>query len=135
MEKALEIGCDGVEVDIRSTKDGHLVLLHDDTLVRTTNVSEVFPDREHDSVDTFTLAELKMLDAGSWFLDSDPFDQIRTGMISFPEMEKFQGCTIPTLEEFLAPAQRPGLSRQPGNQGTAGSCRRRQDRRRNSAAA
>lgn len=101
IEKALEIGCDGVEVDIRRTKDGELVLIHDATLVRTTNVSELFPDREKSTVSEFTLEELKLLDAGSWFLDSDPFDQIRTGMVSFTEMEKFQECRIPTLEELL----------------------------------
>ena len=101
IEKALEIGCDGVEVDIRSTKDGELVLLHDATLARTTNVSEIFPGREQSVISEFTLEELKILDAGSWFLDSDPFDQIRTGMVSFPEMARFQGCRIPTLKELL----------------------------------
>lgn len=101
IEKALEIGCDGVEVDIRRTRDGELILLHDATLVRTTNVSEIFPDREQSSISEFTLEELKLLDAGSWFLDSDPFDQIRTGMVSFTEMEKFQESRIPTLEELL----------------------------------
>ena len=101
IEKALMIGCDGIEVDIRETSDGHLVLLHDATLARTTDVAEIFPEREHDTVNTFTLEELKMLDAGSWFLDSDPFDQIRTGMIGFSEMEGFQKCRVPTLEELL----------------------------------
>jgi glycerophosphoryl diester phosphodiesterase len=56
------------------TKDGVLVCLHDDSLERTTNVSEVFPDRftmvgttRRWMLADFTLAEVKQLDAGSWF--------------------------------------------------------------------
>ena len=65
----------GLELDIQRTKDGVLVLMHDSEVNRTTNgkgkVSEI------------TLAELKKLDAGSWF-------DIR-----------FKGEKVPTLEEFL----------------------------------
>src|SRR5678815_927111 len=42
---AMEQGADYVEQDLGVTKDGVLVCLHDDTLERTTNVEEVFPDR------------------------------------------------------------------------------------------
>ena len=62
-------------MDIRRTKDGHLVLLHDSTLDRTTNGSGPLVEK--------TLAEIKRLDAGSWF------------------SEEFRGETIPTLEEAL----------------------------------
>lgn len=72
----LELGM-GFELDIRTTKDGHLVVLHDDNVARTTNG----PSR---SVRDMTLAELKQLDAGSWFDDA------------------FVGERIPTLEETLA---------------------------------
>lgn len=72
----LELGI-GVELDIRTTKDGHLVVLHDDNVERTTNG----PSR---SVRGMTLAELKRLDAGSWFDDV------------------FAGERIPTLEETLS---------------------------------
>jgi len=65
----------GLELDIQRTKDGVLVLMHDSEVNRTTNgvgkVSEI------------TLAELKKLDAGSWF-------DIR-----------FKGEKVATLEEFL----------------------------------
>ncbi|MFT5468346.1 MAG: glycerophosphoryl diester phosphodiesterase [Verrucomicrobiales bacterium] len=69
----LELGL-GFELDIRTTKDGRLVVLHDDTLGRTTNG----PDRP---LTEFTWEEIRQLDAGSWF---DP---------------RFSGLRIPSLEE------------------------------------
>jgi glycerophosphoryl diester phosphodiesterase len=72
----LELGM-GFELDIRTTKDGHLVVLHDDNVERTTNG----PAR---SVRDMTLAEIQQLDAGIWF---DP---------------AFAGLRVPTLEETLS---------------------------------
>jgi glycerophosphoryl diester phosphodiesterase len=73
---AVEQGADFVEQDLAVTRDGVLVCLHDDSLERTTNVRDVFPNRwTLDSrayrrrwpVVEFTLDEIKALDAGSWF--------------------------------------------------------------------
>lgn len=74
-ELAIAQGADYVEQDLGVTRDGVLVCLHDDSLERTTNVEELFPSRF--TVDAtgrrrwmladFTLAEVKTLDAGSWF--------------------------------------------------------------------
>ena len=90
---ALTQGADFVEQDLAVTKDGVLVCIHDLTLERTTNVEEVFPDRavaypdpassKRWLVADFTLAEIKRLDAGSWF---DP---------------KFAGARIPTFQEAI----------------------------------
>ena len=68
------------------TKDGALICLHDPDLERTTNVAELYPGREtvRDRLQTgtakrgfytidFTLAEIKRLDAGSWFNRANPF--------------------------------------------------------------
>jgi glycerophosphoryl diester phosphodiesterase len=84
---------DYVEQDLAVTRDGVLICLHDDSLERTTNVEEIFPlratidavtgRRQWLAVD-FTLAEVKQLDAGSWF---DP---------------KFAGERVPTWEEAVA---------------------------------
>lgn len=74
-EKAIKLGADLIEIDVRETKDGQLVILHDASVDRTTNGSGL--------VARMTLAEIKALDAGSWF---DP---------------KFAGEKIPTLEEAL----------------------------------
>ncbi|MBQ9083995.1 MAG: hypothetical protein IJY28_10975 [Clostridia bacterium] len=54
---ALELGTDQIETDVRVTRDGALVLIHDDTVDRTTN--------GHGKVCELTLAELKALDAGN----------------------------------------------------------------------
>jgi glycerophosphoryl diester phosphodiesterase len=75
---AIEMGADFVEQDLAVTKDGVLICLHDASLERTTNVEEVFPDRSVSIslegrtrrawvANDFTLAEIKRLDAGSWF--------------------------------------------------------------------
>lgn len=73
VRKAIEQGADLVEIDIRQTQDGHLILMHDSMLEKTTNGEGAVGDK--------TLEELRKLDAGAWF---------------GPE---FQGETIPTLEE------------------------------------
>jgi len=86
---------DFVEPDLAVSKDGVLVCLHDDTLERTTNVEEIFPDRFSPDVkgrngerrwvaNDFTVAEMKRLDAGSWF-DA-----------------KFAGAQVPTFDEMIA---------------------------------
>lgn len=91
---ALEQGADFVEQDLAVTKDGVLVCIHDLSLERTTNVEEVFADRfvedpsgrypgKHWLVNDFTLAEIKRLDAGSWF------------------GAKFAGARIPTFQEAI----------------------------------
>jgi glycerophosphoryl diester phosphodiesterase len=74
-ERAVADGGLYTETDVRSTSDGALVLLHDATLDRTTDGSGPVSAR--------TLAELRELDAGSWFDDS------------------FGGQRIPELPDFL----------------------------------
>jgi glycerophosphoryl diester phosphodiesterase len=92
---AIDQKADFVEQDLAVTKDGVLVCIHDLTLERTTNVEELFPDRSVPAqegaagqarrwlVADFTLAEIKQLDAGSWF---NP---------------KFAGARIPTFQEAI----------------------------------
>jgi glycerophosphoryl diester phosphodiesterase len=58
--------------------------MHDFTLWRTTNVKKVFPKRAKDRASTFTIAEIKQLDAGSHF------------------SSKYKGTQVPTFEELLA---------------------------------
>lgn len=59
-----EMGSDFLEIDLQMTKDGHLVAMHDETVDRTTNGTG--------RVDQLTLAQLKQLDAGSWFNQAHP---------------------------------------------------------------
>ena len=44
-EKAARLSADGVELDVQLTADGHLVVVHDETLERCSNVRELFPGR------------------------------------------------------------------------------------------
>ena len=76
---AAEQGATYVEYDLQPTKDGVLVLLHDETLERTTDVEDVFPQRFRETkgadgamvkrwyLADFTFAEVQKLDAGAWF--------------------------------------------------------------------
>ncbi len=74
---AIDQGADFVEQDLGVTKDGILVCLHDDTLERTSNVADVYPDRPSDLrsrapgphwlANDFTLDEIRRLDMGAWF--------------------------------------------------------------------
>lgn len=102
-ELGIEQGADFIEPDLQITRDGVLIALHDETLDRTTNAAQVFPDRfrelERDgetvrrwfAVD-FTLDEIQQLDAGSWF------------------HEDFAGARIPTLRQVIElAAGRAGL--------------------------
>ncbi|WP_414704199.1 glycerophosphodiester phosphodiesterase [Pseudomonas sp. UBA1879] len=100
---ARELGADYLEMDIQRTKDGVLIALHDDTLERTTNVAEVYPDRAKDPLSSFTLEEIKRLDAGSWFNKAHP-DRARAS---------YAGLKILTLDEVIDIAEggknKPGL--------------------------
>jgi len=102
IEKAFHVGAHLWETDISVTRDGCLILFHDNTVERTTDALSRFPGRTSYAVSDFTLAELRQLDAGSWFVRTDPFGQIKTGAISAEEAQNFHGLTIPTLEEGLA---------------------------------
>lgn len=92
---ALEHGADFVEQDLAVTRDGVLICLHDPSLERTTDVEQVFPDRASEVVvdgqrrrtwlaNDFTLAEIRQLDAGSWFA------------------AKYRGERVPTFDEAVA---------------------------------
>jgi len=99
---ALELGADVWGVDARLTSDGVFVLMHDETLDRTTDVEAVFPNRAPWSVETFTLDEIRRLDAGSWFRSEDPFGEIASGNVSTSQVESYVGEPVPTLREALA---------------------------------
>ncbi|NNF14038.1 MAG: hypothetical protein HKN72_12480 [Gemmatimonadetes bacterium] len=102
-ELGIEQGADYIEPDLQITRDGVLIALHDLTLERTTNVEDVFPDRFREAevrgervhvwpAADFTLAEIRTLDAGSWF---DP---------------SFADARVPTFREVVELARgRAGL--------------------------
>lgn len=72
----VELGADMLEIDLHMTADGHLVMMHDHRVDRTTNGKGLIREK--------TLEEIRELDAGSW------------------KGEQFKGEKVPTFEEFLA---------------------------------
>ncbi|MDM5314888.1 glycerophosphodiester phosphodiesterase family protein [Fictibacillus sp. b24] len=72
---AYDLGADQIETDVQITKDGHLVIMHDNTVDRTTNGTG--------AVDQLTLEEVRALDAGIY------------------KGEEFAGEKVPTFKEFL----------------------------------
>lgn len=72
---AAEMNADFIELDVQLTKDGQIVVIHDDKVDRTTDGSGFVKD--------FTLKKLQSLDAGSWY------------------GAEFKGERIPLLEEVL----------------------------------
>lgn len=75
IEQAIDLKADIVEIDVHLSKDGELMVIHDETLERTTDGQGFVHD--------MTLKELKELDAGSWFGNN------------------YNGQRIPTLDEVL----------------------------------
>ncbi len=95
-----------IESDVQLTKDGEAVLMHDTTLKRTTNVEEVFPDRAPWNVRDFTLAEIKQLDAGSWFGPAFAGEKVPT----LAEMvEQVRSSRSGIIMELKSPELYPGV--------------------------
>ncbi|MFC7495906.1 MULTISPECIES: glycerophosphodiester phosphodiesterase [unclassified Nocardioides] len=102
---ALRQRSDVVENDIQRTSDGELVIMHDTSLARTTNVEELFPDRAPWNVGDFTLAEIKQLDAGSWFAPEFAGERVPT----LAEWGRAIGGRAGMLLEPKSPALYPGV--------------------------
>jgi glycerophosphoryl diester phosphodiesterase len=99
--KGLDVGADMWELDLQMTADEELVVIHDSTLKRTSNVREVFPNRKPWLVHEFTLDEIRLLDFGSWFKKQDPFGQIAAGMVAESDLASYVRQQAPTLGEAL----------------------------------
>ncbi len=99
--KAFEMGADMWELDVCMTRDGELILLHDDTLTRTSDAAEVFPERAPWKAADFTFEEVRKLDFGSWFNRKDPFKQIAAGNVLPADQVSYVGEPVPTLREAL----------------------------------
>ncbi len=97
--KAHAVGADMWETDVAVTADDQLVLMHDDAMMRTTDVADRFPDRIPAPFSTYTLAEIRSLDAGYWFESDDPFRQIAAGAVEPAELATYPGTKVPTLRE------------------------------------
>jgi len=103
MNKARQSGAPCWETDIQMSKDGELVIFHDETLERTTDIvtNVAFRDCKDYRVNQFTVRELRKLDAGSWFLADDPFASVASGEVRTEENAAIRGQRIPLLREIL----------------------------------
>lgn len=117
-ELAAVQGATFVEFDLRLTKDGQVVCLHDESLERTTNVGQIFPDRfrmvgeEPKAVkrwllEDFTLDEIRRLDAGSWFAPEFAGTRIPTFAETIDSLEGRAGLFI----ELKSPERYEGIER------------------------
>ncbi len=100
-QKAYENGAALWETDVSVTKDGYLILFHDETLKRTTDVQVKFPKRKPFLVKDFELDEILSLDVGFSFIENDPFGQIQNGNLTESNLQEIKGTQIPTLEQGL----------------------------------
>lgn len=82
VRRAIARDADLVEIDVQRSKDGALVVMHDTTLARTTDVRRVFPGRAPWLVGDFTSDEIARLDAGGG-------------------SEQYAGERVPTLEQVV----------------------------------
>lgn len=76
-----------MEIDVAFTKDEVAVIIHDDTLKRTSNVENIYPLKKEYLIHQFTLHELQKLDFSSWFIKDDS--------------NNITSQRIPTLEDVL----------------------------------
>jgi glycerophosphoryl diester phosphodiesterase len=83
IDRAAAMGFGWVENDVQRTKDGRLVVIHDATLDRTTDVKRLFPNRAPWRVKDFTAREIARLDAGGWF------------------DHRYAGARVPTLRQYM----------------------------------
>ena len=98
-QKAKNLGCQMFEMDVRMSKDGELMVHHDEQLTRCTDVKAKFPDRSTYYVSDFTYDELSILDAGSWYIEQ----------LSLPgsqRQEFLQTLTDEELARFVSPQDR-----------------------------
>ena len=130
---AMEQGADYVEQDLALARDGTLICLHDDTLDRTSNVAEVYPDRPSTQwykpggrwvANDFTLAELRRLDTGSWFdrrfagerivTWQEAIDLVRGKAGLYPELKSpplYVRRGVDMVDNFVASVKANGLDR------------------------
>lgn len=89
-KKALDIGVDAVECDLHGTIDNEIVVIHDATLDRTTNLSGLVREK--------TLATVKMADAGGWFHPDFGGERIQVDATTVRTVARE---FVPTLAEAL----------------------------------
>ncbi|WP_254178643.1 glycerophosphodiester phosphodiesterase [Cytobacillus oceanisediminis] len=97
-EKAIELGFDYIELDVRLSKDKQLVVIHDANVMRTTDGEGLIED--------LTVKEIKKLDAGSWFSPAYAGERIPLLNEVLKEVSGKTGIII----EMKSPENQPGMT-------------------------
>ncbi|XP_029957457.1 glycerophosphodiester phosphodiesterase domain-containing protein 5 isoform X3 [Salarias fasciatus] len=106
--RALQHGAGSLEADVAISVDGVPFLMRDRTLRRTTNVSRAFPGRQHEDASFFNWTEIRSLNAGQWFLQSDPYWTVDT--LTAKDRSRIGSQTVCGLVEMLRLASRTNSS-------------------------
>ncbi|XP_040038482.2 glycerophosphodiester phosphodiesterase domain-containing protein 5 isoform X4 [Gasterosteus aculeatus] len=106
--RALQYGASSLEADVTISVDGVPFLMRDRTLKRTTDVSKVFPARQYDDASFFNWTEIRALNAGQWFLESDPYWTVET--LTARDRGRMGNQTVCSLVELLRLAAKANSS-------------------------
>ncbi|XP_063807299.1 glycerophosphodiester phosphodiesterase domain-containing protein 5 isoform X2 [Pseudophryne corroboree] len=106
--KALEHETSGLEVDVMVSLDGVPFIMHDDTLRRTTNLALAFPELLDQPSSMFNWTDLERLNAGEWFLKTDPFWTV--GSLSPADVTEAGNQSICKLADVLELAKEHNAS-------------------------
>ncbi|XP_067350795.1 glycerophosphodiester phosphodiesterase domain-containing protein 5 isoform X2 [Channa argus] len=106
--RALQHGASSLEADVTISVDGVPFLMRDRTLRRTTDVSKVFPARQFEDASFFNWTEIRSLNAGQWFLESDPYWTLET--LTARDRGRISNQTVCSLVEMLRLAARANSS-------------------------
>ncbi|NOX15635.1 MAG: glycerophosphodiester phosphodiesterase [Epsilonproteobacteria bacterium] len=99
--KAAMKNSDFIELDVSFSKDGVPIIIHDNTLERTSNVKELKEFKKPYRVKDYTYKQLLKLDFGSWFIRDDPFKTIENGTVKIEELKALKTQRILTLDQVL----------------------------------
>lgn len=110
-ERSILCNVTAFETDVQLSKDRVPFLMHDhkeNFLLRTTNAKEKFPDKDLNSSDSLTWAEYQSVNAGEWFIKTDPF--LTVSQLTEDEKELARNQTIPSLLQLLNLAKQHNIS-------------------------
>ncbi|KAL2096447.1 hypothetical protein ACEWY4_008595 [Coilia grayii] len=98
-QRALRLNVSGLEGYVTISLDGVPFLMRDRTLRRTTDVEQVFPNRQFDDASLFNWTDLQSLNAGQWFIKDDPFWTV--GSMSQRELQQAESQKVCSLQHML----------------------------------
>ncbi|XP_041846523.1 glycerophosphoinositol inositolphosphodiesterase GDPD2 [Melanotaenia boesemani] len=109
--RSIKCGVTAFETDVQLSKDRIPFLMHDNKsefLLRTTDVKSNFHNRSFEKSTELNFEELQSLNAGKWFIETDPFQSV--SQLSEQDKKTAENQTIPSLLELLHLAKQYNIS-------------------------